>query len=261
MKYTHSFFDLDGTIYVSGKLLTGVKESLLRLVNSGTKVFYMTNNTSVSISQYYKKLQILGLPITDNCVLTPMNALSNWINSTAVSSFYAVATDEFVEELCDMTKARVSEKNPEIVIVAFDTELTYAKVQRACQFINAGVPWYVTHIDLACPSDRGPIPDCGAIAKLIEAATGVAPETDFGKPSDFMAQLIMDKVGCGDNKLLVSGDRLYTDMAMGIKLGADTVLVKTGEFFDESELGCWQGKVVVSDSLSVFLENYFENNF
>ena len=120
-------------------------------------------------------------------------------------------------------------QNPELIIVAFDKELTYHKLETACELINAGVPYYLSHIDIFCPTLKGNMPDCGAIGMLIEKTTGKKSLNNFGKPSDLMTKYIDNKLDKNQNKIIV-GDRIHTDIELGKKIGAETVLVCTGEY-------------------------------
>jgi 4-nitrophenyl phosphatase len=224
------FLDLDGTVYLSGKILHNADIELRRLVDQGAVIYYMTNNTSLSSDEYFEKLTALGLPLHSKGLITPTIVLSEWIKKHRVSSIYALGTDAFCKEIKTRTDILINDSdNPECVIIAFDKELTYPKLERACNLINAGVPWYLTHIDLACPTPNGPIPDCGSIGRLIEATTGILPTGHFGKPSNLMLDFLSAQI-CIDDQYIVAGDRLYTDAEIGIRMGARTVLVCTGEF-------------------------------
>jgi len=180
--YAKIFLDLDGTVYLGGNIIDNVDVEIRRLSARGVEFFFMTNNTSLGTKDYVRKLTGLDLPVTRKNILSPMIVLTRFLKQTGLSRIFVVGTPSFVEELSELSGAMIDHVEPEIIIVAFDKELTYEKLEIACHLIHSGVPYYLTHIDLACPSPLGPIPDCGAIGKLIEAATNVAPEGHFGKP-------------------------------------------------------------------------------
>ena len=73
------------------------------------------------------------------------------------------------------------------------------------------------------------MPDCGAIGMLIEKTTGKKSINNFGKPSNLMTDYINKIVDKDQNKIVV-GDRIHTDIELGKKIGAETVLVCTGEY-------------------------------
>lgn len=51
------FLDLDGTIYLGGNLISGALEFLNRCDEQGVQRFFLSNNSSRSVSQYVKKLE------------------------------------------------------------------------------------------------------------------------------------------------------------------------------------------------------------
>lgn len=243
-------FDLDGTVYVDGILVPGVGDEIRRLHQAGHRFFYATNNTSLGSSAYEHKLQQLGLPVTAHCVISPTKVLIRTLQQHQIRRVYTVGTTSFQNDLSQTLDIDPLHPDPQWVVIAFDRELTYQKLEIACQHINRGVPYYLTHIDLACPSRGGPVPDCGAIGRLIESVTQKKPAGDFGKPGSLMVNYIQDLLG-QYGPLVVAGDRTYTDMQLGIHLGARTVVVRTGEFSgnpDELPNG-----VETFDSLTKFL--------
>ena len=76
--------------------------------------------------------------------------------------------------------------------------------------------------------DFGYLPDCGAICNMIETATHRNPKF-LGKPEPAMVQYALQNTGCTPAEALVVGDRLYTDIACGLRAGVDTALVLSGE--------------------------------
>jgi HAD superfamily hydrolase (TIGR01450 family) len=257
-QHTHAFFDLDGTIYVDGKLIPQIKNSLQRLCASGTKIFYMTNNTSIRIEHYYNKLKKLGLPVADNSLITPVISLSNWMKHKKIMSFYAVGTQGFVDDVVMYSSANHKSENADLVIVAFDKELSYEKLEKAATLINAGVPWVVTNIDKACPTHKGPIPDCGAIADLIYSTTKVGYGLHFGKPGDAMIAEVL-KLSEGSGAILVAGDRVYTDIEIGLALEATTVLVCSGEF-QRGDLVDQHNRLEIFETLPEYIEAYLDQS-
>ena len=54
---------------------------------------------------------------------------------------------------------------------------------------------------------------------------------NFGKPSQFMKEYIKNIIKNDDKNILV-GDRIHTDIEIGRKIGAKTILVCSGEYKD-----------------------------
>ncbi|WP_299212980.1 HAD-IIA family hydrolase [uncultured Aquimarina sp.] len=259
MNYKALILDLDGTVYVDGKPIKDIVSKLNKFKEEGNKLIYLSNNTTVSRSVYYDKLSKLGLNVSDGEVVTPITIAGAYLNKKYKKG-YTVGTKSFIKELRESFKIEQDSEDPEFVLITFDNEVTYEKLKIACQLINNGVPYYITHIDLACPSEKGPIPDCGAIALLVESVTKKKPRTDFGKPSNEMvahiASLISD---IPKAKVLMVGDRLYTDIALGNKLGIQTLLVLTGESNFE-DINDHKNHHFLVDHCSETLADFMEGN-
>ena len=98
----------------------------------------------------------------------------------------------------------------------------------ACDLIRAGRPVYGVNPDWNCPVEGGFIPDCGSIAALVKASTGVQCEF-FGKPSPHTLEYMLAQTGCRPQELAVVGDRLYTDIAVAAGTEVASILVMSGE--------------------------------
>lgn len=122
----------------------------------------------------------------------------------------------------------LTDEDPQVVVLGFDTTLTYEKLVKLCDFVRAGLPYIATHPDINCPVEGGYIPDIGAVMALVEASTGRAADVIVGKPHAPIVEAIVEKTGFAAGEIVVVGDRLYTDIALGAA-GLGTVLVLSGE--------------------------------
>ena len=122
----------------------------------------------------------------------------------------------------------LTEEMPDIVLLGFDTTLTYEKLERACHYIRSGAEFLCTHEDINCPTEYGFMPDAGAMCALITASTGVAPKFT-GKPHAEVLEILEAKTGICRQDMVAVGDRLYTDIALGARNGVSSVLVLSGE--------------------------------
>lgn len=120
-------------------------------------------------------------------------------------------------------------EDPDIVILGFDTTLTYEKMSKACHYVRNGCVYYGINPDWNCPIEGGDfIPDCGSMAKMIEASTERFPEF-FGKPSKHTLDYIIKQTGYKPEEIAIVGDRLYTDIAVADKSPVTSILVLSGE--------------------------------
>jgi HAD superfamily hydrolase (TIGR01450 family) len=114
------------------------------------------------------------------------------------------------------------------VIASFDRTLVYRKLQIAFDAIRAGARFFATNADRFCPTPDGGQPDAAAIIAAIEACTDTRVEEVVGKPSHHMIEAILGVLSLPARRCIITGDRLETDVHMGLKAGMDTALVLTG---------------------------------
>jgi ribonucleotide monophosphatase NagD (HAD superfamily) len=99
---------------------------------------------------------------------------------------------------------------------------------KACTFIRNGALFLATHPDFNCPTEDGFIPDCGSMCAIVTASTGVKPKY-LGKPCPETVEMLRLLTGVSKEDMAFVGDRLYTDIAIGVKNGITGILVLTGE--------------------------------
>ena len=98
----------------------------------------------------------------------------------------------------------------------------------AAKALENGARYFAANIDDTCPVDGGEVLDAGSTISALEKRTHKKLELHFGKPSDFMMKEIKSRLHGDLSKTLLIGDRLETDILMGMNLGIDTALVSTG---------------------------------
>ena len=162
-------------------------------------------------------------------------------------SVYVVGTPSLLNEFRSFGIPLV-EEDPDIVVLGFDTTLTYEKLSRACHSIRNGCIYYGINPDLNCPMEGGTfIPDCGSMARLVEASTGRYPEF-FGKPSEHTLNYMIQETGYRPDEIAIVGDRLYTDIAVADQSEVTSILVLSGEStLKDVENGDVKPDVIVKD--------------
>ncbi len=226
--------DMDGTIYHEDTLIPGANEFLSTLKAQNKMYVFMTNNSSKSKIDYVEKLNRLGIEADESNIASSGNSAISYLKRQKTGAkIYLVGTKSFKDELeragIDVVESSYGGDDIDFVLVGFDTELTYEKIERSCYYLSRGVKFIATNIDLRCPVKDGKfIPDCGAICKLISAAVNVEP-LYLGKPSKEMIIAVSDLHDVPLKDIMVIGDRLYTDIACGINAGVTTGVVFTGE--------------------------------
>lgn len=226
-------FDIDGTIAVGDTLYDGSAELIEYIEQNGGKAYFITNNSTKSGQDYVHKFHsAFGLDTTEDRFITAGYITVRFLKEHfADRKIYVLGTVSFVEELRrnGLEVTETAEPGIGCIVVAYDSELNYAKLTEACKvLLTTDVPFYATNPDLRCPIDFGFIPDCGAICNMLTNTTGKTP-IYLGKPNKEVVALCLEQSGFSGEETLVVGDRLYTDIACGINGGVDTCVVFTGE--------------------------------
>ncbi len=227
----HLALDLDGTLYLGGTLFSFTGEFLSSLKRMSIGYTFFTNNSSRSARQYVKHLAEMGIETDVDAIYSSTHATIEYLRASFpdASRVFSLGTPGFDQELTE-AGFTISATRPELVVVGFDTELTYSRLARAAYWIKQGKPFIATHPDLVCPTDRPIVlPDCGSICQLLTASTGRKPDAVLGKPNVAMLNGMLRRHGLDRSQVAMVGDRMYTDMEMARKAGVMSVLVLTGE--------------------------------
>lgn len=220
--------DMDGTFYLGDRLIEGSLSFIDKLRNTGREFLFFTNNSS-RISEFYrKKLSKMGCEVGEGGVVTSGDVTIKYLKEKYPSARIFLVGTSLLEGSFREGGICLVEDRPDVVVVGFDTELTYEKVSKACRFIREGALFLATHLDLNCPTEDGFIPDCGAMCAMITASTGVKPKY-LGKPFKETIDIILSMTGYRKDEIVFVGDRLYTDIAIGVNNGVTSILVLSGE--------------------------------
>lgn len=231
-KYKLYLLDMDGTIYLGPNLFPETPPFLEFVKSIGAKYMFLTNNSAYSTDRYVKRLHGLGLDfVTEEDFLTSTNATVLYLKENYDGKkLYALGTESFKEQLRDggINIVDSLEEGIDALVMGFDTELTFKKLEDACKLLPTGIDYIATHPDYVCPTEYGSVPDCGAVTEMLYMATGRRPVV-IGKPQPTMIELALKAQGLNKEDAIFVGDRLYTDIASGCNAGIDTAFVLSGE--------------------------------
>lgn len=221
--------DMDGTIYLGNELFPFTKDFLKKVEDTGREYYFFTNNSSKSQQAYIEKLARLGIQIKKEQMMISSHVIIKYLKEYYdKKSIYVVGTPSLIQEF-ESFDMNLTEEDPDIVVLGFDTTLTYEKLSKACHYIRNGCTYFGINPDWNCPMEGETfIPDCGSMAKLIEASTGKFPEF-FGKPSKHTLDYIIKETGYQPEEIAIVGDRLYTDIAVADGSDVTSILVLSGE--------------------------------
>ncbi|MBD5133941.1 MAG: HAD-IIA family hydrolase [Clostridiales bacterium] len=222
---------MDGTIYLDQTLFPGTIPFLEAVRAAGGRYLFLTNNSSRSVDAYIAKLAGMGIRAVRDDFLTSVDALiADLAQRPPYRKCYAFGTRTFRQQL---TEAGIPvtdrlEEDVDCLLIGFDTELTFQKLEDACILLNRGVDFIAANPDWVCPTWYGSVPDCGSVCEMLFRATGRRPRV-IGKPQPAMARLALARTGFPAEAAVMVGDRLYTDIASGVNAGIDTAFVLSGE--------------------------------
>ena len=222
------FLDLDGTLVLGGAAIAGAVEFLGRARAAGIRCFFLSNNSSRSVAQYLTRLRALGISVEAGDVLLSTHDLLAWLAERGITETYLVGTAG-MGSMMEAEGVSTRAAQPQCVVLGYDTEISYDKLQTACIHLHRGVPLVASHPDLVCPSPDGALPDVGAFLKLFEITTGARPVHVCGKPDPGIILHALEPLGLRPDQCAMVGDRLYTDMEMARRAGVHGILVLSGE--------------------------------
>ncbi|WP_188454957.1 HAD-IIA family hydrolase [Virgibacillus oceani] len=225
-------FDLDGTVYLDNKLIEGAAETINQLRERGDRVVFLTNKSVETINNYVDKLNRLGIDTNRDEVINSNYLAARYLQFKLTNNEKVMVIGEkpLFDELTNFgIPITENSKDASYVVLGWDRQFTYAKLNNAFQAWRNGARVIATNPDRTCPVEGGQVPDCGAMIGAMEGATGEKVELILGKPSVHAAKFIVSEIlKLPPEQCYIIGDRLETDIKMGLDYGLQSVLVLTG---------------------------------
>ena len=251
--------DMDGTVYKGMDVIPGAREFIAGLKKRNIPFTFVTNNSSKGRRHYYDKLQKLGFDVDIENVLTSGIATLRFLNERRPGkTVYPIGTESYVDEVKEYG-VPIDEENPDIVLLSFDTTITYEKINKAYHFLLNGAEFIATHPDDLCPNEDGYDVDIGPFIMMFEYLTK-AKATVIGKPNRLLLDMASSQMGIGPDEIAMVGDRLYTDMRMAWDNGIPSILVLTGETTLDDLKKSDIKPTYVLDSVADIIGNVFEKD-
>lgn len=220
--------DLDGTVYLGENIFPYTLDFLKTLDELNIGHIFLTNNSSKSTDAYIKKFAKMGIEATNENILISSHAAADYINTHYKNKRTFILGTESMQKEMMALGVNVVEDDPEILLAGFDTALEYTRLTKFVNLVNLGLPYIATHPDAVCPAENGFLPDLGSVIELIYACCKRRPQVICGKPNEQILIAAENKTGFKRENLLMVGDRLTTDIAIGAH-GIKTALVLSGE--------------------------------
>ena len=228
--YDAYIFDLDGTVYLGDNLLLSAGETITHLREMGKRTVFLSNNPTRTRENYAAKLTRLGLITPETDVINSSYVMVDFLKRRMPQAkLFVVGEDSLCNEL-ERAGFELTDDALQVdaVIASFDRTFVYHKLQVAFDAIRNGARFFATTADRYCPVPGGGEPDAASMIAAIEACTNTQVEAVVGKPSAYMADAILGLLGMSPDQCIITGDRLETDVLMGLNAGMAGALTLTG---------------------------------
>lgn len=227
-------FDMDGTIYLGKDLIPGSLEAFEYLNKENIGYVFFTNNSSHDLDFYYKKICDFGIKCDRNKNFYSSTEIAiDYLKEQGFKKLFVIGNKSLKDKLSkDFELVTKYDEKIKLdgVLAGFSTELVYQELRDACLYLQTqDVPFFATNGDYRCPIENGLyIPDCGGMIEWMRLATNKTARV-MGKPDPQVIYTLAKKFNVDLKDVLVVGDRIYTDILVGVNAKVDSVMVLSGE--------------------------------
>ena len=219
--------DLDGVFVREGTVIPGAIEFLARLKSSGRGFLILTNNSIFTPRDLSARLAAMGLEVPESQLWTSALATAKFVDTQRPKgSAFVIGEAGLTTALHDVGYV-MTNRNPDYVILGETRNYSFDQITTAVRAIEKGSRFLCTNPDPTGPSPEGSVPAAGAVAAVIERATGITPYF-VGKPNPLMMREGLNRIGAHSESTVMIGDRMDTDVIAGIEAGLSTILVLSG---------------------------------
>ena len=219
--------DMDGVLVRGHALIPGADGFVERLKAAGAEFLVLTNNPMYTPRDLAHRLRTTGLDLPEGRIFTSAMATARFLHSQNPSGTAFVIGESGLTEPIHEANYVITDRDPDYVVLGETHSYNLTLITKAIRLVAAGAHFIATNPDPAGPSESGLVPACGAMAALIEKASGVAPFF-VGKPNPLMMRNALNYLGVHSETTVMVGDRMDTDIIAGVESGMETILVLSG---------------------------------
>lgn len=226
-RYQNYLMDMDGVLVRGRTPIPGAAALIDRFNQDGTPYLVLTNNPLYTPGDLAHRLNSEGLHVPADRIFTSALATARFLNSQRPNGKAFVIGESGLTSAIHAIGYVITDKDPDYVVLGETQGYNFAAVTKAIRLITEGARFVATNPDPSGPSEEGIVPACGAMAALIEAASGRSPFF-VGKPNPLMMRTALNFLGVHSEDTVMVGDRMDTDIIAGTNSGMATALVLTG---------------------------------
>ncbi len=218
---------MDGVLVRGNTVIPGAREFIAQLREREAKFLVLTNNPLSTPADLAHRLNIIGLDIAPENLFTSAMATAQFLKSQKENGTAFVIGESGLTSAMHDAGYIITDHDPDYVVLGETETYSFAAVTKAIRLVEGGARFIATNPDASGPSEGGTVPACGAMAALIERATGRSPFF-VGKPNPLMMRTALNHLGVHSENTVMIGDRMDTDIIAGVEAGMDTILVLSG---------------------------------
>jgi NagD protein len=219
--------DMDGVLVSGRTLIPGADQFIERLKARGAEYLVLTNNPLYTPGDLAHRLHTIGLDIPPERIFTSAMATAHFLRAQKPGGTTFVIGESGLTEAIHSVGYVITDLDPDYVVLGETHAYNLELITKAIRLVAAGAHFIATNPDPSGPSERGIVPACGAMAALIEKASGFSPFF-VGKPNPLMMRIALNYLGVHSENTVMIGDRMDTDIIAGVESGLETILVLTG---------------------------------
>jgi NagD protein len=219
--------DMDGVLVRGRQPIPGAQAFIARLLETQTPFRVLTNNPLHTPRDLQHRLASEGLHVPEENLFTSALATAQFLAQQRPHGTAFAIGESGLTMALHQVGYTLTGIRPDYVVLGETHAYNLDHITQAVRLIAAGARFIATNPDPTGPSEAGIVPACGAMAALIERATGVKPYY-VGKPNPLMMRRALNSLGAHSEDTVMIGDRMDTDVVAGMEAGMETVLVLTG---------------------------------
>jgi len=219
--------DMDGVLVTGMRPIPGADLFIRRLQERGSRYVVLTNNSMDTQADLQHRFKVVGLDIPAANFYTSAMATALFLESQRPrATVYVIGSAGLITALHDSGFV-LTDHEPDYFVLGDTITYSYEQITRAVRLVLAGARFLATSPDTSWTAEAGIAPATGAVARLIEAASGVRPYF-IGKPNPLMMRTALRYLDAHSETSVMVGDRMDTDIVSGIESGLETILVLSG---------------------------------
>jgi NagD protein len=219
--------DMDGVLVHEEHLVPGADGFIAELTERDLPYLVVTNNPIFTRRDLTARLAATGLHIPEDRIWTSALATGEFLKSQRPHGTAFVIGEVGLTTALHEAGYVITDRDPDYVVLGETRTYSFEALTTAIRLINAGARFVATNPDPTGPSRHGVLPAAGAVAALIEKATGRTPYF-VGKPNPLMMRSALRALRAHSESTLMIGDRMDTDVIAGLEAGLATILVLSG---------------------------------